>query len=583
MVKGVRDDLFTCLTGVLLRGVWSDTEIDALLDPVTNATDDPMASKAAYQRQRLGDGHPVPGIPRLKEIMGKDADLLLKWLVISAETPSMWPDPVDLPVATVPVKALQGDMIPLPLRGWLMDIADRMQIPLDFIAAAVVVALGSVIGRGCAIHPKKLDDWLVVPNLWGMVIGRPSLMKTPAVSEGMCHLARLEEDARQAYQSEQAAYEFNREVAKATKATAQDALKKAVKNSSPELIEQARHAFEANQVNEPVRHRYQTQDGTTEKIGELLTQNHRGLLVNRDELSGFLTTLDKTGREGDRAFYLEAWNGTRGFSYDRIGRGTLDIPALSLSIFGAITPGGLSSYVYSASQGGNGDDGLLQRFQVMVWPDAPGEWIHVDRYPDNGEKRRAWEIFRTLAGEVPGTLQTSEVPALHFTPGGQEVFDAWWGALEGRLRGEHGLAPAVESHLAKYRSLMPSLALIFHLVEVADGSVEPGPVSEAAATMASAWCEYLESHAKRVYAGVATPGRESARELIKHIRRKAIIDGESVRSIYRGREWSRLTTPEEVRAGLKILEEYDWLTIVKSDTGGRPTEIIRLNPKISYT
>ena len=526
----------------------------------------------------------MPGIPRLKEIVGdKDADCLLKWLVITSEAPTLWPDPVDLPAVTVPVKPLIAEMLPLSLRGWLTDIADRMQIPLDFRAAAVVVALGSVIGRGCGIHPKRLDDWLVVANLWGMVVGRPSLMKTPAVSEGMSHLSRLEDEARQVYDSEKSAYEFNKEVAKATKVTAQDALKKAVKSNSPDLIEKARHAFEANQVSEPVRRRYQTQDGTTEKIGELLTQNHRGILVNRDELSGFLTTLDKPGREGDRAFYLESWNGTRGFSYDRIGRGTLDIPALSLSIFGAITPGGLSSYVYSASQGGTGDDGLLQRFQVMVWPDAPNVWSHVDRYPDNGEKRRAWQIFKNLSGEIPGTDQTGTIPALHFSPGGQEVFDKWWGALEVRLRGDHGLPPSVESHLAKYRSLMPSLALIFHLVAVADGSVEPGPVSESAAIMASAWCEYLESHAKRVYAGVATPERESARELIKHIRRREVIDGDSVRSIYRGRDWTRLTTPEEVRAELKLLEEYDWLTVAKIDTGGRPSEVVRLNPKISYS
>ena len=61
-----------------------------------------------------------------------------------------------------------------------MDIAERMQCPPDFPAAAAVVALGSVIGRRCGIRPKRQDDWMVVPNLWGAVIGRPVTRGLPA-------------------------------------------------------------------------------------------------------------------------------------------------------------------------------------------------------------------------------------------------------------------------------------------------------------------------------------------------------------------------------------------------------------------
>lgn len=126
---------------------------------------------------------------------------------------------------------------------------------------------------------------------------------------------------------------------------------------------------------------------------------------------------------------------------------------------------------------------------------------------------------------------------------------------------------------------MPSLALIFHLVEVADGSTAAGPVSERAALMAAAWCQYLESHAGRVYGGATMPGMESAREIIKHIRRGAIHDGMTVRELWRP-QWSRLTNSEEVKAGLDVLVEYDWLTLDRITTGGRPSENIRLNPRI---
>jgi hypothetical protein len=89
----------------------------------------------------------------------------------------------------------------------------------------------------------------------------------------------------------------------------------------------------------PKEHRYRTEDTTTEKLGELLNENPNGLMIFRDELVGFLRSLDWYGREGDRQFYLEAWNGDQSFSVDRIGRGSLRVEALCLSILGAYSPG----------------------------------------------------------------------------------------------------------------------------------------------------------------------------------------------------------------------------------------------------
>ena len=215
----------------------------------------------------------------------------------------------------------------------------------------------------------------------------------------------------------------------------------------------------------------------------------------------------------------------------------------------------------------------------MVWPDVPNVWRNVDRFPDTAEKNRAGEIFKALAGDIPGAVKGDDIPALRFSSEGQDIFDIWRDKLETRLRSDHGLPPSLESHLAKYRSLMPSLALIFHLVGVVDGTTESGPVSKEAAIMAAVWCEYLESHATRIYGGALTPGMDSAREIVKHIMRGAIQDGAKTRDIHRN-QWARLSTPDEVRAGVEVLQEYDWLTVEKTATGGRPSEIVRLNPAI---
>src|SRR5207247_1176092 len=88
---------------------------------------------------------------------------------------------------------------------------------------------------------------------------------------------------------------------------------------------------------------------------------------------------------------------------------------------------------------------------------------------------------------------------LRFTPDAQALFKEWLTQLEGRLRGDD--MPSVQqAHLAKYRSLMPSLALLFSLV---DGNLDVVGLHHA--QLAADWCVYLEAHAVRIYASRVTP------------------------------------------------------------------------------
>src|SRR5690606_4908294 len=85
------------------------------------------------------------------------------------------------------------------------------------------------------------------------------------------------------------------------------------------------------------------------------------------------------------------------------------------------------------------------------------------------------------------------IPFLRFSPDAQVAFDAWRSDLEVVVRSgnEH---PAIEAHLSKYRSLVPSLALLTHLAE---GRM--GPVGVEAVERAIGWVKYLEPHARRIY------------------------------------------------------------------------------------
>jgi hypothetical protein len=126
---------------------------------------------------------------------------------------------------------------------------------------------------------------------------------------------------------------------------------------------------------------------------------------------------------------------------------------------------------------------------------------------------------------------------------------------------------------------MPSLALIFQLLEFVDGSGEGGAVGLRPALQAAAWCEYLETHAARLYSSAENPAMEGARALLDHIRNRDVQDGDSTRSVYR-KHWAKLSTPEEVNSACGVLEEFGWLRLKVAKTSGRSTTRLRLHPSL---
>lgn len=491
--------------------------------------------------------------------------------------PSFWPEPQPLPNGLPPVLPFDYAMLPISCDAFVNDVAERMQCPPDFPAVALMVALATVVGKKIGIRPKRNDDWLVVPNLWGGVVGRPGIMKTPAVRQPFKFCLRLQIEAKKRFEQEMREYEERSLIAEAKKKEQKRAIEAAVKKKQDPL-EAARAFGEIEEPEPPTPRRYIVNDSTVEKLGELLNENPNGLGVFRDELIGLLRQLDKEGQESARAFYLESWDGGGTFIYDRIGRGTIPIDSCMLSIFGGIQPGRLFGYLGDAIKGGAGDDGMLQRFQLTVYPDVEKEWRNIDRWPDTHAKQCAWEVFQKLDALDPAAVGAQRedgddgVPFLHFDHDAQNLFDDWRAKLEQIVRSgdEH---PVVESHLAKYRSLVPSLALLIHLAE---GGV--GPVTAKPTQKALAWVRYLESHARRIFSIVTDPTTAAAKALAQRITKGDVRDGFALWNVYRN-GWAGLDKAAAELAA-ELLIELGWLKQAEVETAGRRKTIYRVNPKI---
>ena len=539
----------------------------------------------------------LPGLPEKGDLTdwmdaGHTKEELLE-LVATApalDSSQAWPEkPVALDIQLPAVEELRESLIPGPLSKWVFDVAKRMDNAApDFVAAAAVVQAGALLGRKVGIRPKRHDDWVVIPNLWGGLVGMPASMKTPALEAALKPIKRLAAKAKIDYEDALKNHGFDKVIYaaqhKALKETLQAKAKELTldKGSADDLKAFKKEFEELEEPEAPIQRRYVTNDTTIEKLAEILAENPDGILYYADELMRFLRGLDRVGREADRAFYLEAWNGNGSFEVDRIGRGSIFVPALCVSLLGGIQPGPLSKYVTEAIEDADKADGLLQRFQVMVYPDLRSN--PTDIIPDAKARNKAYEVFEKLAnldaGEFSAATSPDDVPTIGFSEEAQEIFNQWRAEFEPRY-GSKDQSVAIQSHMLKFRSLFASIALIFEAIDFVGGSSSGGSVSKISAMRAAGWCEYLESHALRVYSPLMDTPERRAELLLHKILTKEIKPGAKVREIYR-KQWSGLKTHESVVEALAILAHHGWVQVAKVNPAGRgrPTKVLQVHPEL---
>lgn len=481
-----------------------------------------------------------------------------------------WPLPKPI-VSTLPAVArFTADLLPDDLRRYVFDVAERQQSPADFVAVAALCGLSAVVGNKIRVRPKQHDDWTITPNLWGALVGPPSAMKSPAMQAALAPAFMLQDEMRERWErqcSTIAEDEMLAELsAKTAKSQAAKAMKAGDREAARKLLKESRDEGEEL----PPCPRLIVNDATVEKLGELLNENRNGLLLIRDELPGFLARMEDQECQGERAFYLESFNGDGAFTFDRIGRGTVRIEVCTVSIIGGVQPSRIVPLVKGAVSG-TSNDGLLQRLQMTVWPDASSSWQWIDRSPDAAARIAVDRIFRD-ARDVPGA-EDRQPRILHFEPAAQDAFREWLEGIQTEARSKT-LPSALESHILKMPKTVASLALIFDLIE-GDGD---DLIGDTAILRALGWADYLRTHANRLYGAGQTMAEEGARLIVE--RRGNIPEAFTVRDIQR-KQWTGLTDRDAVVSSIEsLLSTHHCREVAGSNSTGRPSTLYVWNPHL---
>src|SRR5829696_1183017 len=296
---------------------------------------------------------------------------------------------------TFPTNAL-----PAPAKRLVDQAAKAIGCPPDAIALAALVALGSAIGNSRVVQPKR--NWSEGAAIYGAVIAESGEKKTAAVGAATQAIQKLEHRLQREHET--AMEEFAREV-REYKVEEKDAHKSGLAAPPP--------------PRKPDAERVLTNDPTIEALIPILKENPRGLLLERDELVGWVKGMDqyKSGGKGsERQFWLSTWSG-RPVCVDRKSQqGPVSVLKPFIGVIGGVQPDVLEDLAE------NREDGMLERF-LFAYPGAiNAKWTDDDISDTTlAEYRALHERLRELSMKTDDEGDPI-VGALTFSPDAQEAY-----------------------------------------------------------------------------------------------------------------------------------------------------------------
>ena len=113
--------------------------------------------------------------------------------------------PPPKPVSPLPpVEPFNVDeILPAVMAAKAKDVADLLQVPLEFAAVPAVLCAGAAVGRRAVIQPKAKDhSWVEPANLWGGLIAKAGHKKSPVLDQFIKELANIQDGWREEYGEE---------------------------------------------------------------------------------------------------------------------------------------------------------------------------------------------------------------------------------------------------------------------------------------------------------------------------------------------------------------------------------------------
>jgi Protein of unknown function (DUF3987) len=417
--------------------------------------------------------------------------------------------------------------------------AARLAVDPVGIASAALAVCSGVISDDWEVRLKQHDPWSQQARLWVGIVDRPGSKKTEQLRSAKRPVDRIEGELRREYQAAYAEYQEQH--------AAWKKLPKKERESQDE-------------PKPPTEPRITTQDATIEAYSELLKTTPK-IIALLDELAGFLGSLDRyaAGKGGTgRSHAIELYEGGPR-RIDRVLRGSVFVANWSAVVIGAIQPEKLKGLVTDLST-----DGLLQRFMII----APSHVLPAN--PDDDDRpadRAALEAYEQLVRRLRALQPPPRVGDGLLSNGYLQV---WAGAeaqphrrrlfrLVERIEVDPNLPTALRETVSKWRGLLARLALTFHCIGLAEGTIaDQATLSAGTVEMAASFIRQVVAPSTfRFYRELGLDGDPHARWVAGHILAHR-VERLSARDI--GRACRELRGDQAgIARAMELLEHAGWV------------------------
>jgi len=363
-------------------------------------------------------------------------------------------------------------------RRLIEEAAAAIGCPPEFVGLPMLAVLSSAIGNSRVLRLKR--GWEEGASIFAAVIADPGEKKTPALKVALEPAKKAQATLKDKYQRAEDEYKREQREYEVDK---KDAAKAGEPAPPP--------------PQGPTMERTLVEDTTVERLVGIQAENPRGVVVVRDELSGWARAMDQYkqgGRGADRQFWLSAWSN----SYVSVDRKSQPHPLIVsrpfVALFGAIQPGVLPEL------GDGREDGLLDRFQ-FAYPEA-----QLSGWTDAEISEKAESSYASLYGKLRELYMPTdeygdpEPVRIHLSPDAKAVMVKAINELRREMHAP-GFPARLRGPWSKLEAYFARLMLILATARAADtGVAERVETNDVLAAVVL--LDYFKSHARRVYVGL---------------------------------------------------------------------------------
>jgi hypothetical protein len=440
------------------------------------------------------------------------------------------------------------EALPPVMRRFVDDGASSIGCDASYLALPLLALAGGAIGATRVVELKP--DWKAPPILWVALVGRPSSLKTPALSACFSLVNAPQRRWRDEHAFAMARYKGA--MAKHEKAMALWKKNKGAAGEPP------------TEPDRPACRRFVVADTTEEALAAVLSDNHRGLLLWRDELAGWFSSFTRYSSTSDAPFYLSCFNGAA-HTVDR--RGRQDPLYLDRPLVGIV--GGIQDKVLRRHlTGENLENGLASRLLFCAPPVTPRRWTNATM-PELTRENMAQSLASLLAvrGKPDGAPDV-----LVLTEEAEALFQDWYnqnGAGIDRCDDENYAAC-----LGKIEEVPGRLSIILTLLNDLTATAVSGETMANAIKLA----RWFGHEAKRFYDGFGvSPDESNKSKLIELIRKEGTMTARDAQRRCRWLKGSGMAEKALEQLRRDGLVDYE---VITRPEGGRPATVYRLRGSV---